>query len=48
MCGKPYHVRCAVRVGMIKDWEKMEARMEKASDTWFIPVFCDKHEVIGT
>lgn len=26
----------------------METRMEKASDDWFIPVFCEKHEAIGT
>lgn len=43
-CGASYHVRCAVRKGLIIEWSQMEERLQtQDEDNWFIPVFCEKH-----
>ena len=46
-CHLSYHVRCAVRMGLIKQWAEMEELMQDAQDHWYIPVFCEKHEETG-
>jgi hypothetical protein len=46
-CSQSYHVRCAVRKGIIKEWSKMEEIMQNSKEDWFIPVFCEKHEKTG-
>ncbi|CDW76823.1 phd zinc finger-containing protein [Stylonychia lemnae] len=45
-CSRSYHVRCAVRRGLIQEWEKMEDKAGEAQDN-FIPVFCEDHEKKG-
>lgn len=50
MCSKSYHVRCAVRKGMIKEWEEFEeiyGQRQNGNDDWYTPLFCDEHEEIG-
>lgn len=46
-CGVSYHVRCAVRRGIIKEWEEMEDLVKNSNDEWYIPVFCTKHQENG-
>jgi hypothetical protein len=40
-------VRCAVRRGIIQEWEKMEDLLGDAIDEHFMPVFCLKHQKDG-
>ena len=46
-CHRSYHVRCAVRRGMIKEWNEMEEKLEVKDDDKYMPLFCEKHEYIG-
>ena len=45
-CSLSYHVRCAVRRGLIEEWSKIE---EKAGDVEenFVPIFCEDHAEKG-
>eukprot|EP00347_Sterkiella_histriomuscorum_P014716 403359825 len=45
-CSASYHVRCAVRRGVIEEWDKIQ---EKAGveDEHFIPLFCEEHAEKG-
>lgn len=47
LCTMSYHVRCAVRRGIIKEWEQIEEAFEDKGDDWYIPLFCEKHEQKG-
>lgn len=39
-CGKSYHVRCAIKSGMIKEWDTMQEQLGNPADDQSTPVFC--------
>lgn len=50
-CKVSRHVRCSVHCGMIFQWDKMEQLVSKNYITdgeYDMPVFCEKHRVIGS
>jgi len=51
-CSVSRHVRCAVDSGMIFEWSKMEKLLcvnhLEDEDERDIPIFCEKHRVIGS
>jgi len=50
-CAVSRHVRCAVKSGMIFEWNKMEKLTNKnylTDENHDMPVFCEKHRVIGS
>ena len=40
-CGREFHVRCAMRKGLIKSMEQMDAELRLGD--WECKVFCEKH-----
>lgn len=44
-CTKSYHVRCAIKLGLIRTWDEMDERSGSPPDSqWsFLPVFCLQH-----
>ncbi|TNV83487.1 hypothetical protein FGO68_gene8485 [Halteria grandinella] len=48
-CHLSYHVRCAVRRGVIKEWIEYQEILKDPinQEGKYIPLFCDKHERVG-
>jgi hypothetical protein len=47
-CPLSYHVRCAVRRGMIKEWSEFETIINPLAGDWhYLPLYCERHERAG-
>ncbi|CDW90175.1 phd zinc finger-containing protein [Stylonychia lemnae] len=47
-CPRSYHVRCAVRRGLIHEWSEYEERYGDQLDQHFVPMFCCNHQDQGS
>lgn len=46
-CKKSWHVRCAVKKGVIGEWEQMQAELGDPADDMLTPLFCKEHATSG-
>ena len=42
-CQKGWHVRCATKLGVIKQFEEMRSELGNPQNQWSTPVFCQAH-----
>ncbi|KEJ82736.1 Protein Jade-3 [Oxytricha trifallax] len=47
-CHHSYHARCAVRRGVIQEWEEVKKTYNLQDETHYVPIFCEKHQEIGS